>query len=62
MREKQTFHEKPLAFRVATADLESLEATAKRLDLDRSEILRRALHVGLEIFENVDLPGGAEAD
>ncbi len=37
--------------------LEDLEAVCERLNLEKSEVARRAIAVGLRSFENIELPG-----
>lgn len=51
-----------LNVRLPAADLENLKAISTRLDLETSEIARRALREGLKSFSDARLPGGAEAE
>jgi hypothetical protein len=47
--------------RLAAGDMEALDGLCHRLDLERSEVMRRALRVGLKSFETVELPSAHEA-
>lgn len=46
--------------RLRVADAEKLEAAARRLDLERAEVTRRALKEGLKLFADARLPGATE--
>ena len=47
-----------LHVRLKAADLQQLEAVCRKLDLDKSQIARRALRLGLASFQDAKLPGG----
>ena len=46
--------------RLPVADAEKLEAVARRLYLERTEVARRALKEGLKLFADARLPGATE--
>jgi len=43
--------------RLPTADMENLKAISAKLDLQTSEIARRAIREGLKTFDAAKLPG-----
>jgi hypothetical protein len=47
-----------LSVEIEATDRKRLETVAERLSLTKSEIVRRALRLGLMRFEKVRLPGG----
>jgi hypothetical protein len=59
---KETQIEHVLAFRVTPDDLTDLDRVCAKLDLQRSEIARRALREGLKLFRDVSLPGVAQGE
>ena len=58
--EKQSLCERPLAFRATDTDIAEVDKVCERLDLERSEVLRRAVHEGLRTFQDARLPEVAE--
>jgi hypothetical protein len=48
--------------RLPTADMNNLKTICAKLDLERSEICRRAIREGLKLFSNVQLPGVSPVD
>jgi len=48
--------------RLPATDLETLKAISTKLDLETSEIARRALKEGLKLFRDARLPGVTEAE
>lgn len=46
--------------RLPAVDLQNLKSISERLDLETSEVARRALREGLKAFEDARLPGGTQ--
>jgi hypothetical protein len=46
--------------RLPTADLQRLKSISEKLDLEASEIARRALKEGLRLFRDARLPGSGD--
>jgi hypothetical protein len=58
--ETRTHYDDLIAFRALKRDKAELTRIARGLQLDESEIARRALRAGLKILADVRLPGGCE--
>jgi len=52
--------DRPLNVKIDQATLNDLESISRRLGLDKSEIARRALRVGLREFHGAELPGSPD--
>lgn len=48
----------PLNTRLYRSDLEKIMRISRRLRLERAEVVRRAVRVGLKSFDTANLPGG----
>jgi len=50
-----------VTFRLQPVLLNDLERVCARLDLEKSEVCRRAVAVGLRAFDDCNLPGSPES-
>ena len=50
-----------IAFRVLKSDRAALRRVAEKLELDQSEIVRRAFRTGLQILDKAQIPGSSHA-
>ena len=57
-RQPRHFRKKGINFVGEPADHEYLKVVIKKVGLGRSETLRRAMRIGLQELEKLELPGG----